>query len=382
MDSQLKYMPIFRVRQEENKVLKSFDFGNRIYPCIEITKELDRVYSAPKKKQNGLFTPKKEKGFEDVYIPLIRSIKAEKVFVDMPVHLKQTRGMNKKTILFLRQVANNREKRTEYMKKLMSVSSKVIPVISTFSEVTGERSSIILQENDLRKFFGTVAYRTFFNTFSRDIAQIKKVLRKNDYLIMDWCEMELDLDDEDVMDIVHELKDLDCHIIVHRNPFPNDIKLSELVHGEVVPTIDNRLINIYKAFGGHSFSDYVGIKKDNISEGGVISPGFIYFDAVTNQFYGFRYKNGSHKKGMIKPNLAEFETTIVPAVISSDASKRMNLHMLDFLGAGNVGWQIIKNIELGPLLGESGKSAAKFKRISMEHYLHCLRCKISNGDFD
>ncbi len=382
MDGQLKYMPIFRVRQEENKVLKSFDFGNRIYPCIEITKELDRVYSAPKKRPNGFFNLKKEKSFEDVYVPLIRSIKAEQVFVDLPVHLKPVRGMNEKTILFLRQVINNREKRTEYIKKLIPVSSKVIPVISTYSEVTGERSSIILQENDLRKTFRTMAYRTFFNTFPRDIAQIKKVLRKKDYIIMDWREMELDPDDGDVMDIVDQLKNLNCNIIVHRNPFPNDIKLSELVHGKVVPTIDNSLIKAYKAFGGDSFSDYVGIRKDNLSEGGVISPGFIYYDAVTNDFYGFRYKYGSHKKGMIKPKLVEFETTIVPAVINSEASKRMNLHILDFLGDTNMGWQIIKNIELGPPLGESGKSAPKFKRISMEHYLHCLRCKISNGDFD
>lgn len=56
MDSQLKYMPIFRARQEENKVLKSFDFGNRIYPCIEFTKELGRVYSAPKRNQMGSLT--------------------------------------------------------------------------------------------------------------------------------------------------------------------------------------------------------------------------------------------------------------------------------------------------------------------------------------
>ena len=41
MGKLLKYMPVLRVRQEEVKVLKSFDFGNRIYPCLEIIKELD-----------------------------------------------------------------------------------------------------------------------------------------------------------------------------------------------------------------------------------------------------------------------------------------------------------------------------------------------------
>ena len=80
--------------------------------------------------------------------------------------------------------------------------------------------------------------------------------------------------------------------------------------------------------------------------------------------------------------MSEFERTIIPAVIKSEAANRMQKHSLDYLGSDNEGWRIIKNIERGVLLGESGKSAAKFKRISMEHYLHCIKSKISNGDFD
>jgi hypothetical protein len=120
----------------------------------------------------------------------------------------------------------------------------------------------------------------------------------------------------------------------------------------------------------------------NITDGGVISPGFIYYDAVENEFYGYRFKYGSHKKGGIKPDLSEFETTIVPAVIASDSTKRMRDSLLDYLGRDNIGWKMIRNIERGGAFGESGKSAAKFKRIGMEHYLHCLKMKILNGDFN
>jgi hypothetical protein len=60
----------------------------------------------------------------------------------------------------------------------------------------------------------------------------------------------------------------------------------------------------------------------------------------------------------------------------------MQADSLDFLGDENYGWKIIKNIELGKPLGESGKSAAKFKRIGMEHYLHCIKTKIENGRLD
>ena len=371
MSKLFKYVPIFRVRQEEVKVLKSFDFGNKIYPYLEIIKELDRE---PRKASKSTTKPSRKKIFEDVYLPLLESIKVEQVFVDLPVHLKPDRQMKRPTILFLRNVVANRHIRTEYLKKFTPLSSKVIPVISTFSQVTGELGSITIQEKDLRPFFKTIAFRTFFNTFSSDITQIKALIQKDDYVIMDWGGMELDADDDDIMDIVVELEKLNCNVIVHRNPFPSSITLSGLVHGEIIDNIDNSLLNTYGKYGGNGFSDYVGIKKDNISDGGVVSPGFIYYDPIYNVFYGY--------KGQPRPRLEEFEKTIVPAVIRSDATIRMQGHALDFLGSYNCGWKIIKNIELGLPDGESGKSAPKFKRISMEHYLHCIRTKISNGDFD
>ena len=64
---------------------------------------------------------------------------------------------------------------------------------------------------------------------------------------------------------------------------------------------------IYKNIGGNSFSDFVGIKKDNITNGGVQSPGLIFYDAVENAFFGYRYTYGGHKKGEVKPDLNEFE---------------------------------------------------------------------------
>jgi hypothetical protein len=381
MSTPLIYVPIFRVRQEELKVLKSFNFGESIYPCLEIIKELDRMpNNSPKKAeyQNN----RKEKTFEEVYIPLIKEIKAKQVFIDLPVHFKPTRYTKRPTLIFIRKIVSKREKRTEYLKKLMPVASKVIPVISTYSELTGERGSLILQENEIRPYFKTIAFRTFYKTFPRDIQQIKDLAIKDDYIIMDWEDMKLDLNDGDITDIIDVLQKLVCHVIIHRNHFPKDLAFVRLESGKIVETINNNLLEIYPALAGGSFSDYVGIKKDDITEGGVISPGFIFYDAVENNFYGFRYKYGSHKKGGIPPELIEFETTIIPAVISSDAARRMKLDSLDFLGLDNFGWRIIKNIELGLPLGETGKNQAKFKRISMEHYMHCIKTKIDNGDFD
>lgn len=385
MGTQLKYMPIFRGRQEEFKVLKSFDFGDRIFPCLEIIKELDRVRTSKEKVsyQISLFQQRKGKTFESVYIPLIKNIKANKVFIDLPVHLKQKRDMKEPTLRFLRTVVTKREKRTEYLLKLKPIASKVIPIISSYIRISGEMDSISLQEQEIRPHFETLAFRTFIGTFPQDIIQIKKSAKPDDFLIVDLESNELDKSDGDIQDIIKELKNISCNTIIHRNQIPQETTMVGLKHCEMIDTIDNSLPYVFNEFDGDCFSDYVGIRKDNVTDGGVKSPGFIFYDAVINNFFGYRYKHGGHKKGEQPPELSEFETTIIPAVVDSHTSKRMESDALDYLGVENKGWEIIKNIQLGERNGgESGKSPAKFKRISMEHYLHCMKIKIANGDFD
>jgi hypothetical protein len=367
MKKQLKYVPVFRSRQQELLVLKSFDFKDQIYPCLEIIKEIDRLPATPRK---GSKKVARRKTFEEVYIPLIANINSQKVFIDLPVHLKEKRGMKKETLSFITGIVSRRTSRTEYLKKLGSLSSKVIPVISTYFNRTNEIDSIRLQEADLRPTFNALAFRTFRDSFSRDIGQIKSIARKNDYLIMDWEDSDLDIEDPEMEEINSELSALKCTVIIHRNPIPNGITNVGLAHNRVVSNVKNNLIELFKDFGGSCFSDYAGIKKDNISDGGRISPGFLFYDAVKNEFYGYK---GNQQE------LEEFETTIVPAVIASAASKRMRTDALDFVGAGNRGWQIIQAIHSKSV---SGNSAPKFKRIGMEHYLHCIKIRIDNGDFE
>ena len=175
--------------------------------------------------------------FEDDYIPLIENINAKHVFVDLPVHLVGKRGMNLETLKFLRGVVMNRKIRTNYIKKLISLDPKVIPVISTYSEVTGEIGSIALQESEIRPHFKTLAFRTFFKTFSRDINQIKDLIKSTDYVIMDWEEMELDLDDGDLQDIVEDLNKLDCTVIILVILFLKILLMKGIDHGKIVQTL-------------------------------------------------------------------------------------------------------------------------------------------------
>jgi len=264
------------------------------------------------------------------------------------------------------------------MLKLASLKDFIIPVISTYSQITGERGSIRLQEQALRSTFTNIAFRTFMETFSTDIEYIKELARRDDYVLMDWGNNDLDLTEGDQEDIVKELQGLNCTIIFHRNPIPEEVTNVSLVNDEVVEKIDNSHIEKYQLFGGHCFSDYVGIKKSMLSGAPITSPGFLYYDASQNNFYGYRYLHGSNKKDDVKPSLEEFETTIVPAIFRSKATERMLSNPNIYLTRDNQGYITLRNIERGKgPAGESGKSAAKFKKIGMEHYLHCMKVNIN-----
>lgn len=194
MITPLKYMPVFRVRQEEEKVLKTFDFGDQIFPCLEIIKEFDRDRTAAKQKK-----------FEEVYIPLIRQINSDNIFVDLPVHFKESGQTKKETLNFVRSVISRRPARTNYLLKFKDYSRKVIPVISTFFERSGEPSSIKLQEKDLRPFFPRLAFRTFIKSFTKDLPQISAVAKQKDFLIVDLGTANLDMENDELLDLVEAL---------------------------------------------------------------------------------------------------------------------------------------------------------------------------------
>jgi len=369
MYEEFKYMPVLRLKEEEKKLLGSFNFGNSIFPCVEIFKEFERQ---TEKSLN--------KSFSETYIPLLSSINSRKVFVDLPVHLEPNNKMKDEVLDFVSKVLGSRENRTAHMLQLSALADKIVPVISTYSQRrgSGELNSIITQEVELRPKFNVLAFRTFEKTISSDILQIKTVVQPQDFLIVDLEENPADPSDPyTIQTIIEAIAGFNhCKIIILASAIPHNLSNTKLLHGELIPRGDNRLLLNYAQLGGHCFGDYAGIKKDEVTDGGSISPGFIFYDPVQNEYYG--YKGSERKKGE-KGNLGDFENIIVPAVYNSDTANRMQASNLAYLTTQNLGWTILAKIHLE---NEPGKSQGKFKRISMEHYLHCMRVKISAGHFN
>lgn len=350
-----KYVPVMRARQQELLVLRSFDFENRIYPLMEIIKPKDRV--------NNSLSPR------EIWTQYVQAIRAPKVFVDLPVYIRDSPSMQDEVVSFNRNTLSNLQRRIEFFMTLAEVKDRVIPVVSSLLLKTGEANSITNQITALRATFPSIAIRTFTSTLDADFEEIQRNLIADDVLLYD-------------LDTIHPLNPLvkkqkgilsaitTPYKTVIRSAINTEIQNVKLDHGEVVADADNSLMDLYSAsLQMNAFGDYAGIKKDDFSSGGTISPGFIFYDPLDGLYYGY--------KGEIK-SLNEFGQTIVPAVLASKAVARLREEAPDYL-VNNPGFQTLLQISDDP---DSGRSQAKFKRIAIEHYLHCIRQQIREGNFD
>lgn len=356
MKASFEYMPIFRVRMHEMVVLKSFEFGKGICPYIEIIKEKDR----PRKMTSSL-----------LHRSIIHGIKSDTVFVDIPVQFRLDGKNDKEVIAYLTSMRNIDHK----IRTLLSFSSlqpteKMVPVISSYHSITGETGSIKKQVDGLRPTFPRLAFRITAKDpeFESELDQAEQYLTSTDHLFVDFDEITISLQSDHIKELVGRLSKITiCPVVVFRSAIPNTIKYKELRDDEEVPGSDNSLLTKYKNLSASAFGDYVGIKKDLLRDGGgsdKTTYGCIYYDGTNNQYYGYK---GS------RPGYAAVKDSVIPSVISSQASERMLNSSMKYLGDGNKGWQLLHDDKTG--------TPGDLKRVSMEHYLYCMRAKIDAGHF-
>lgn len=353
MSFSFQYMPTFRSRQQELVVFGNFAFGDMIVPLLEIVKSKDRTNNA--------------KPSEVIWTEYIAEAKSNYVLIDLPVYIKDSSAMPAEILSFNRTILSNIENRVAFYNSLKSGDNKMIPVVSTLTLKTGESETIKAQVDALRVNFPRIAIRTFTNSLDLDFPEIIECLAGDDILIYD-----LDTAQPFNPLVRKQSKKLEeikgTYKVVLRSAVNTEIQNTKLDHGEIIAEADNSLCEVFHSIlGADAFGDYAGIKKDDLNAGGTISPGFIFYDPVDNLYYGY--------KGVLK-ELSQFEITIVPAVLDSQIVQIMTKTNPQYVDGDNVGMEILRDIRNGK---ESGKSQAKFKRISMEHYLHCIKVGLASG---
>jgi Beta protein len=363
--NQLKYVPVFRSRQQEVAVLKSFDFGKSIYPCLEIFME---TLNARETFVDGRKFPKRTKTFEESYFPLINVIKADKIFIDLPVHFTRSGKMDPKCADFLQRVIADRKRRTEYMLKFKKFGARVIPVISSYFARSGEKNTIIVQATELREDFKGLGFRVLVENFDRDISQIEQIIKPEDFIILDFGEQPINEIDPGQIDIISKLKEIKATVIIHKSPILIETKNKELNHGIVVKEFINDQKDKYRLLAGSCFSDYAGIKKGDMrasGSNGKFTPALIFYNPLENSFYGF--------KG-VYADLNSFKNVIVPDLFALKSILLLRKNKLNYLGKSNWGWNYLEDVFEGR---ENGRSLAIYKKVSMMHYLNCIKIQLA-----
>jgi len=354
MKASFSYMPVFRVRTHELDVLRNFDFGTGICPYIEIVKEKDR----PRKMS-----------YTTLFRSLILATRSKIVFVDIPIHFKLQTSTNPDVIKFLTPMRTI-ENRVNFLSMLAPIE-KMVPVISSYHTITGESGSIGKQVEQLRAKFPRLAFRISAQdyAFESELDQVEPWLTKEDHLIVDYEENYIDLKSDLIKEINKRLANISvCPIIALRSAIPHDLKYKDFENDEEIPETDNRLLRQYKFLNASAFGDYAGIKKDLLTKGqgsDKITYGCIYYDGTNNTYYGYKGAN---------PGYDALKESVIPMIINSQATSRMRESELHFIVDTNRGWRLLNN----PATGRPGD----LKRVSMEHYLHCIRTLIENGDFN
>ena len=241
-----KYVPVLRSRQQELIVLDNFDFGDRMYPMLEIIKEKDRI--------NNSRSP------QEIWLGHITQAHATRVLVDLPVYIRDTSSMQDDVLSFNRTMLSNIDRRIAFFESLAPAREKVIPVMSSLLQKTGEVGTLSTQIQAARNTFDTIAIRSFTSSFEADFGEIQAHLAPGDILIYD-------------MDTAQPLNPLvkrhkarldtvqGAYKVAVRSAINTEIQNIKLDHGEVVADADNSLLDVFQSIlGMHAFGDYAGIK--------------------------------------------------------------------------------------------------------------------------
>ncbi|WP_028975752.1 beta family protein [Sporolactobacillus terrae] len=342
-----KYMPVLRYRTQERKALTETAFKDTICPLIEIVTAKPRANS----KTEIIETIVSELGQFNTNF-----------FLDIPLYLNLHTSTKKPVQEFIGEAkAKDPDFKLEFLTDSRLVSLKqIVPVISYDpNEVIFHKNSITSQEKVLRKFYDTVAFRVFPEKVDEALKEISSILKNGDVIIY-----EIDVSTApngsaaklNYPKIFNVNSDIRYKTVLIRPFVPNDLTNTKLVNGSIISQIDNSLRDDYSSLGFDAFGDYTSIKKDELTDGGSISPGYIMYTTKQNVCYGFK---GDKNK------LVSFETKIAPSVITSLAwSHYSEVHHSNCMGCKKIS-EIVS-------AKRSGKSQGEWKGYSVAHYLQSM----------
>lgn len=335
------YIPVLKNGSVEFNVLKQLyeiPIPKQIIPMVEVIQE---------KVKTNL-----DKNFVDELSSIFRKHSEHSFLVDL-VKTNVPHSTTPAVRDLLTKVNRKRDFYIHMLQRFHNIKN-AIPVIS-YNHNSYNIKTIIQDENILRRTFQILAFRITSQTFSSVFTDIKNLLRANDLFILDiGSDNHFNPAFKKIYINIKTLKDQ----VRFKSIILNSTKEKEVTKigdGEPIFSIDNSLKDAYKTHYFDGFGDYACVTNQLPSIGGTISPAGIYYSRSHNYFVGFRRNK----------DLSEFEVHIAPAIKASEYWKEYSeAHHKTCPGC-----KVINRIANGE---EIGKSQAKWKEITMGHYIYTL----------
>lgn len=283
-----------------------------------------------------------------------------RIMLDFPMYIRMKNQTQSSVIGFLTPIQADPNKRISILKdpRLVNNKDKVIPVVTYNPNSPFVQGYLSNQEKQLRAYYDQLAFRIYPLHFDDAINELPNIVRNGDIVLLDIDENSPTHSTYQRMyKIISNLCNsigIDCVLI--RSAIPSTIKNVDLQNGQIIFEADNSLLTQYKKLGFTAFGDYCGVKKDDLTTGGVISPGYIFYSWKDNSYYGF--------KGVLK-QATTFESILVPAVLNSNVwSQYLNAHKTNCLGCSS--------IEKISLKQKKGNAQPEWKGFACGHYLYTM----------
>lgn len=338
-------MPVLRYRESEKKALEDVSFSNKILPLVEIVQEKRRsnmAINCIEEIKNYLHTSN---------TPLL---------IDFPLYIKFQTNTLANVRDFIGPLIADPKLRLDHFKSF--IGTRIIPVVSYNPNTPIFPTGDVAHEiNELRKYFDRIALRLYTSHAQSVLSEADGLLRENDIIIVD-------IDDEShtnpiftryfsfVQAIASKHR---CKTVLLRAVLGHDVTNTGLTNNQIVNRLDNSHLKDYSGYGFNAFGDYCGIKKDLLTDGGMPSPGCIFYHWWTNAYYGH--------KGIYKQP-ATFTTMVVPSLTTSNQWNDYGTHSSSHQ-ANCPGCRAIANIAT---TGQGGNTAPKWKIMIMSHYLQTM----------
>lgn len=340
----LKYVPVIRFREQERKAFSSTSISNKMVPLVEIMMDKPRSNS----KEDSIQT----------FIREFANLNTM-VMLDFPLYLNLGNNTQPVVSQFVRRLkANPRDRIRLFLDQRLSQIQNVIPVITYDPTAAFRAGEIPFEETQLRPRYSRIAFRIFPQHFQVALSEISQSIKHGDIVIFDIDEQS------HYNSVIRQMYPLISQTIPQtqftkvlvRSAIPRDLTNVGLASGQIVTDADNGLLTDYRGLGFDAFGDYVGVKKDELTSGGRISPGYIFYSWSHNAYFGFN--------GVLNQPVT-FETQIVPDLLASPVwGQYTGAHQGNCLGCST-----ILDISQG---NKSGKSQPEWKGFAIGHYLYTM----------